>query len=100
MSNDHNVINIDCNIVDPYISNTKFCNTIATFNNITNKQNFLYYYPNNRTFYKLRGNEIDSINIKISDKDYNQLNPPQIQLLNNLKRLICWQYAIVLFHIA
>ena len=74
MSNDHNVINIDCNIVDPYISNTKFCNTIATFNNITNKQNFLYYYPNNRTFYKLRGNEIDSINIKISDKDYNQLN--------------------------
>ena len=74
MSNDHNVINIDCNIVDPYISNTKFCNTIATFNNITNKQNFLYYYPNNRTFYKLRGNEIDSISIKISDKDYNQLN--------------------------
>ena len=74
ISNDHNVINIDCNIVDPYISNTKFCNTIATFNNITNNQNFLYYYPNNRTFYKLRGNEIDSINIKISDKDYNQLN--------------------------
>ena len=74
MSNDYNVINIDCNIVDPYISNTKFCNTIATFNNITNNQNFLYYYPNNRTFYKLRGNEIDSINIKISDKDYNQLN--------------------------
>ena len=36
MSNDYNVINIDCNIVDPYISNTKFCNTIATFNNITN----------------------------------------------------------------
>ena len=74
MSNDHNVINIDCNIVDPYISNTKFCNTIATFNNITNKQKFLYYYPNNRTFYKLRGNEIDSINIRISDKDHNQLN--------------------------
>ena len=41
MSNDYNVINIDCNIVDPYISNTKFCNTIATFNNITNNQNFL-----------------------------------------------------------
>ena len=34
----------------------------------------MYYYPNNRTFYKLRGNEIDTINIKISDKDYNQLD--------------------------
>ena len=73
-SNENNVINIDCNIVDPYISNTKFCNTIATFNNVSSNQDFLYYYPNNRTFYKLRGNEIDTINIKISDKDYNQLD--------------------------
>ena len=64
-SNENNVINIDCNIVDPYISNTKFCNTIATFNNVSSNQDFLYYYPNNKTFYKLRGNEIDTINIKI-----------------------------------
>ena len=34
-SNENDVINIDCNIVDPYISNTKFCNTIATFNNVS-----------------------------------------------------------------
>ena len=34
----------------------------------------MYYYPNSRTFYKLRGNEIDTVNIKISDKDYNQLD--------------------------
>merc|ERR1712112_463550 len=73
-SNDDTVINIDSNIVDPYISNTKFCNTLATFNNITNNQNFFHYYPNSRTFYKLRGNEIDTINISISDKDYNQLS--------------------------
>ena len=73
-SNENNVINVDCNIVDPYISNTNFCNTIATFNNVSSNQDFLYYYPNNRTFYKLLGNEIDTINIKISDKDYNQLD--------------------------
>ena len=35
---------------------------------------FLYYYPNNRTSFKLRGNENDTINIKCSDKDYHQLN--------------------------
>ena len=73
-SNEDNVINIDCNIVDPYISNGNFCNTIATFNNITNKQKFLKYSPNSRTFYKLIGNEIDTIKIRISDKNYNQLN--------------------------
>ena len=73
-SNDDTVINIDSNIVDPYISDTKFCNTLATFNNVTNNQNFFHYYPNSRTFYKLRGNEIDTINIRISDKDYNQLS--------------------------
>ena len=73
-SNENNVINIDCNIVDPYISNTKFCNTIATFNNVSINQDFLYYYPNNRTFCKLRGNGIDTINMEISDKDYNQLD--------------------------
>ena len=60
-SNDDTVINIDSNIVDPYISDTKFCNTLATFNNVTNNQNFFHYYPNSRTFYKLRGNEIDTI---------------------------------------
>ena len=69
-----NVINIDCNIVYPYISNEKFCSTLATFNNITNNQKFLYYYPNNRTYYKLKGNEIQDISIRISDKDYNQLS--------------------------
>ncbi len=68
-----NVINIDCNIVYPYISNEKFCSTIATFNNITNNQKFLYYYPNNITYYKLKGNEIQDISIRISDKNYNQL---------------------------
>ena len=73
-SNEDHVINIDCNIVDPFISDTKYCNTIATFNNITNNQKFFHYYPNSRTFYKLRGNEIDAINIRISDKDYNQLD--------------------------
>ena len=46
-------------------------NTLATFNNVTNNQKFFHYYPNSRTFYKLRGNEIDTINIRISDKDYN-----------------------------
>ena len=73
-SDDDNVINVECNIVDPYISNTKFGNTLATFNNITNNRKFFHYYPNSRTFYKLRGNEIDTINIRISDKDYNQLS--------------------------
>ena len=73
-SNEDNVINIDCNIVDPYISNGNFCNTIATFNNITNNQKFFHYSPYNRTYYKLKGNEIDTINVRISDKDYNQLN--------------------------
>ena len=68
-----NVINIDCNIVYPYISNEKFCSTIAIFNNITNNQKFLYYYPNNITYYKLKGNEIQDISIRISDKNYNQL---------------------------
>ena len=40
-SNDDTVINIDSNIVDPYISNTKFCNALATFINVTNNQIFL-----------------------------------------------------------
>lgn len=34
----------------------------------------MYYYPNSRTFYKLRGDEIDILNIQISDIDYNQLD--------------------------
>ena len=33
----------------------------------------MYYYPNNRTYYKLKGNEIQDISIRISDKNYNQL---------------------------
>ena len=37
-SDDDNVINVECNIVDPYISNTKFGNTLATVNNITNNK--------------------------------------------------------------
>ena len=73
-SNENDVINIDCNLIDPYTSNEKFCTTIATFNNVSNDQRFLYYYPNNRNFYKLRGNEIQDINIRVSDKDYKQLN--------------------------
>ena len=39
-SNDDTVINIDSNIVDPYNSNTKFCNTLTTLNNVTNNQQF------------------------------------------------------------
>ena len=92
-SNEDNVINIDCNIVDPYISNGNFCNTIATFNNITNKQKFLKYSPNSRTFYKLIGNEIDTIKIRISDKNYNQLNlfpgiPTILKLIMKSKKVM------------
>ena len=72
-SDNNNVLNIDCSIVYPYISNETFCSTIATFNNITNNQKFLHYYPDNRTYYKIRGTEIQNITIRISDKDYNQL---------------------------
>ena len=43
-SNDDTVINIDSNIVDPYISNTNFCNTLATFNNVTNNQKIFHNY--------------------------------------------------------
>ena len=43
-TNDDPVINIDSNIVDPYISDTKYCNTLATFNNVTNDQNFFHYH--------------------------------------------------------
>ena len=32
--NENNVINVDCNIVDPYISNTNFRNTMAAINNV------------------------------------------------------------------
>ena len=73
-SYDNDVINIDCNLTYPYISNEKFCTTIATFNNVSDSKKFLYYYPDNRAYYKLRGNEIQDISIHISDKEYNQLN--------------------------
>ena len=39
-SNESNVINMDCTIVDHYISNKNFRNTMATFNNAAINQDF------------------------------------------------------------
>ena len=47
-SSDDNDIDVDCNIVDPYISYSKFCITLATFNNVASNQKKFHYHPNNR----------------------------------------------------
>ena len=65
---------IDCYIIERCYCITKLCNIIATFNNVSINQDFLYYYSNSRTFHKLRGNEIDTIKIEITDKNYSQLD--------------------------
>ena len=37
-SYDNDVINIDCSLTYPYISNEKICTTIPTFNNISDSK--------------------------------------------------------------
>ena len=72
-SDDNDIINVDSNLLDPYILNEKYCSTIATFSNTANQNKFMYYSPDNPIYYKLRSNEIQHINIRILDKDYNQV---------------------------
>ena len=62
---DNNIINIESNIISPYISNENFCNTIATFNNLSNGEKFHYYYPNNLSYYRIKLDKIHDINILI-----------------------------------
>lgn len=71
-SENNDIINIDCNIVAPYISNENFSSTIATFNNIYYDEKFSYYCSNNLTYYRIKTNEIQDITIFISDKNYQQ----------------------------
>ena len=72
-SDENGIINIDTNIASPYISNEKYCSTIATFSNVNTDENFIYYYPNNLVYHKVQGNEIQDIDIFISDKSNKQL---------------------------
>ena len=73
-SDDNDIINIDTNIVSPYIFNEEFRTTVATFSSVDTIENFVYYCPNNLVFYKIRANEIHDIDIFISDRNHNQLN--------------------------
>ena len=70
---DNNIINVESNIISPYISNEKFCNIISTFNNLSNEKKFLHYYPNNLMYYRIKSNEIQDINIFISNEDSKQI---------------------------
>ena len=47
--------------------------TIATFSNAKTDKNFIYYCPNNLVYHKIQGNEIQGINIFISDKQHEKL---------------------------
>ena len=70
---DNNIINVESNIINPYVSNEKFCTTIATFNNLSNGEKFHYYYPNNLIYYRIKLDQIQDISIFISDKDNKQI---------------------------
>ena len=70
---DNNIINVESNIISPYISNEKFCNVISTFNNLSDEKKFLHYYPNNLMYYRIKSNEIQDINIFISNEDSKQI---------------------------
>ena len=73
-SHENGSINIDTNIAFPFVSNKKNGSTIANFNNVNTNKNFIYYYPNNLVHHKVRGNEIQDINISFRIKIINSLN--------------------------
>ena len=72
-SNNNNIIEVHCNLVNPYPSNENFCKILATFNTLKQDKTFMYYYPKNLSFFKILDSEVQNIDIVLKEKSTKQL---------------------------